>query len=288
MTALATVLPTGAESLDTELVELLGGASAVLATLGMLLLLPIYLGHRREVERLLEWKNREPEAGTTEFRAVPGPGAPAARSTGGRMTAAERVTSERPALTRISTAEYAAIEPEPQTFWQRVVDRGPRHPLVMAIIAILIAIGAFVLGSKLIRSDEETGGKGDPIDRGSVSIAILNATSGPGTGAELSKTLQNAGFTVDSTSVPPDSESKSVVYYAQGEKRAGKVVAKVLKLPDIKVFGSEQEAAAGDAIVVVVAGEDGEAAPVSGDSGSGDSGDGGGDSGSQGDAAPAG
>ncbi len=67
------VVAAAAESLDTELIEILGGAAAALAALGMLLLLPIFLNHRREIERLLEWKERDPEAGTTEFRAVPGP-----------------------------------------------------------------------------------------------------------------------------------------------------------------------------------------------------------------------
>ncbi len=73
------------ESLDTELIEVLGALAAAMATVGLLLLLPIYLTHRREVERLLEWKEREPEAGTTEFRAVPGPGMTQPR-TGGKTT----------------------------------------------------------------------------------------------------------------------------------------------------------------------------------------------------------
>lgn len=244
------------QSLDTELIEILGAAAAVLATIGLLLLLPIYLTHRREVTRLLEWMEHEPEAGTTEFRAItPPPVRP-----DGKMTPAERVTSERPALTRISTGEYAAIEPEPVGFWKRVIDRGPRHPLVLAIVAILIGVAAFVVGSQLIRSDEDGQGPG-PIDPSTVRVAVVNATGEGGVGDTVSNRLERKGFVVTSNSIVSDPAKRSAVYYARGSKREGKAVAKALNLGDPKVFEAEQEAAADGAAVVVVAGEDGRAAP---------------------------
>lgn len=219
MTSVATLLPAAAQSLDTELIEVLGGVAAFLALIGLLLVLPIFLSHRREIERLVEWKERDPDAGTTEFRAIPEPSTSPGRSTG-KMTPAERVTSERPALSRIATGEFAVIEPEPPGFWQRVVDRGPRHPLVLAIAAILIGVGAFVLGSQLIRSEEETT-KGRGIDPADVSIAVVNATSEPGAGDKLSNRLQRKGFVIDSNTVAPDPEEKSVVYYRPRHRAEG-------------------------------------------------------------------
>lgn len=274
MTSVATLLPAAAQSLDTELVEVLGAVAAILAVIGLLLVLPIFLGNRREIARLLEWQDREPEAGTTEFRAIPAPAAAPGRS-GGKMTPAERVTSERPALSRIATGEYAAIEPEPQGFWQRVVDRGPRHPLVLAILAILIGVGAFVLGSQLIRSDDETT-KGRGVDPADVSIAVVNATGGSGVGDELTNRLQRKGFVVDSNTVAPDPEKKSAVLYRPEHRAEGRVVANFLELPDPKPFNSSAEASADGADVVVIAGKDGAA---TGDGESGGGGGGGGDSG---------
>ena len=271
MIAAAAALPVAAESLDTSLIELLGAASAALATIGLLLLLPIYITHRREVQRLLEWQDRDPEAGTTEFRAVPGPGV--ATRSGGKMTPAERVTSERPALTRISTAEYAAIEPEPQGFWQRVVDRGPRHPLVLTIAALLVGVIAFVLASQLIRSDEDNGSKGK-LDPASIEVAIVNGTSEPGVGNDVADKLSKAGFTIGSNTAAADPAKASGVFFAQGQRSEGRAVARALELPTPAVFGSEEEAAANGADVVVVAGEDGKAGG-SKDS-EGDSGDSGG------------
>lgn len=258
MTAVATALPVGAESFDTDLIELLGAVAGLMATLGLLLLLPIYLTHRREVNRMLEWMDREPEAGTTEFRAVPGPGVPT--RSGGKMTAAERVTSERPALTRISTGEYAAIEPEPQGFWQRVIDRGPRHPLVLTIIAVLIGVIAFVIGSQLIRTDEDTGGGGGrTVDPGSVEVTVVNANGEPGAGSTVADLLKAKGFVVTGNTAAPDPVKESGVFYAKGMPREGKAVQRALQLPPPKLFGAEQEAAADGADVVVVAGEDGAA-----------------------------
>ncbi len=201
MSAPLTVLAT---SINTELIEVLGSISAIFAMLGFLLLLPIYISHRREVERLLAWKERNPDAGTTEFRAIPGPsgvsggtGGAAPSRPGGKMTPAERVTSERPALRRISTGEYAAVEPEPQGFWQRVIERGPRHPLVLTILAIVVGVVAVFLASQLIRSDDDSSSGGGAIDPADVQVAILSATSEPGSNPENDFAAACARFTQD-------------------------------------------------------------------------------------------
>lgn len=252
-----------AESIDTELIEVLGAGAAVLATIGLLLVLPIFLNHRREIGRLLEWKERDPDAGTTEFRAIAPPLAPT-----GKMTPAERVTSERPALSRIATGEHALIEPEPPGFWQRVIERGPRHPLVLTILAVLAGVAAVVIAAQLIRSDDQTKGGGG-VDPASVQVAVVNATAEPGVGNDVADRLEAKGFRIASNSVASSSEKRSAVFYGKGERNAGKAVARVLKLPRPTPFGPEQEAAADGADVVVVAGEDGAATGSGRDNGSG-------------------
>lgn len=274
---MAAAIAAAATSLDTELIEVLGAGAAALATLGLLLILPIFLTHRREVQRLLEWKERDPEAGTTEFRAVAGPvplqpdAAPTDAPTrvGGKLSPAERVTSERPALTRISTGEYAALQPEPEPvgFWRRVIERGPRHPLVLTIAAILFGIAAFVVGSQLIRSDDERTGPG-AVDPATVEVAVVNATSEPGIGNAVSDRLEAKGFVIASTTATSPGKN-SGVFYGRGQRREGRAVARSLGLPAPKPFEAEQEAAADGADVVVVVGEDGAALP-SGGSGGGD------------------
>ena len=103
---------------------------------GSLLLLPLYLSQRRDLKRLGAWMEREPEhpaedlaasealldRAETELEALLGPAVSAEpatevrHGTGATVSAATRVTSERPALERI-TMERAALEPHPR--WRR-------------------------------------------------------------------------------------------------------------------------------------------------------------------------
>jgi hypothetical protein len=217
--------------------------------------LPLYLNQRQEVERLVDWMEREPDAGTTEFRAID----PAAARAAGRMTPAERVTSERPALARISTAEHEALALADAPLWRRVIERGPRHPLVITILAILIAVAIFVAAGLLIRSgDGESNGKGG-IDRSDVSIVVVNAAGESGIGDDVEDGLAGKGYDVVSTSVANDSVGKTKVQYAPGQKQAGRLVARTLNLNEgqsATEFDAEGEAAADGADVVVFAGRD--------------------------------
>ena len=224
MTATLTVVVAAGESLNLELLRLLGGGAAAFSVLGLLLLLPIYLTHRREVQRLLEWKDRNPDAGTTEFRAVPSPGTSPPPRSGGRMTPAERVTSERPALTRISTGEYAAIEPERPSFLRRVVERGPRHPLVLTLLAVAIGVAVFVVASQLIRSSDEGGGGKGGVDPAAVAVVVVNATAKPGTADDVADLLSAKGFVASASTAAADVAKQSSVFYGKGRKQEGKAV----------------------------------------------------------------
>ena len=251
-----TLIPLAAESvIETNLLVPLGGLAALLAMLGMALVLPLYLTQRREITRLLEWQEREPDAGESLRQDA----ASASPSTGGMrtagpMTAAERVTSERPALTRVGTTEHATLE-QPPSFWGRVVDRGPRHPLVISLLALFIAAALFVAAALLLRAGEdESGGKG--IDPSATSVVIVNASSSTGLAGQVADGLEQADFAVAGTSVTEQPANRSVVRYGQGSRAAAAAVARRLAIQDVEPFDAEAEAAADGAQVVVVAGED--------------------------------
>lgn len=229
----------------------LGGVAALLAMLAMLLLLPIFVNQRREIARLTAWMNREPDAGTTEFRAIAPPGAAA-----GPSRAADRVTSERPALARIGTAEQRAIELERLPWWRRAIDRGPRHPLVISLIAILIAGAVFYAAAQFLRAGDE-GGSSARIDPATVSVVVLNASSSSGLAGEVADELGNRDFDVIGTSVANGGSGKSIVRYGDGQKRQAKVVARTLGITGIKPFDKEAQAAADNqADVVAFVGDD--------------------------------
>ena len=247
------MLPLAApESLIGEkLIVPLGGGAALLAILGMLTLVPLLITQRREIARLLDWQEREPQAGD------PGP-QPAQttslRSTG-PMTAAERVTSERPALARIGTAERAAIELEQAPFWRRVVIRGPRHPLVLSIGALILAAAAIIVVGLVLRAEPEQGGGGG-IDPSEVDVVILNASSATGLAGTVGDRVERDEFNVTGTTVAEDSSKKSVVQYADGAKSEARAVARSLGITIGGPFSPYAEAKAMGADVVVIAGDD--------------------------------
>ena len=142
----------------------------------------------QEIARLTEWMNREPDAGTTEFRAIAPPGR-------GTSAAADRVTSDRPALERIGTAEQRAIE---------VIERGPRHPLLIALVAVILGAGIFFAVAHFLRAGDGDGG-GNRIDPSTVSVVVLNASTSSGlAGAVADAQLEAAQASFDSAQATVD------------------------------------------------------------------------------------
>ncbi len=250
------VLPIAAESLlGRDLFIPLGGVAATLATLGMLLLLPIYITQRREVKRLVRWMEREPDAGTREFAAITAEQLAAAGLTpSGTSAAAERVTSERPALARVGTAEHAAALKR-MPLWRRALERGPRHPLVISIVALLIA-AAIVLGVGSLLRPGENEGDGRGIAPSEIEVVILNASSSSGLAAQIADSLAADDFAVQGTTALSEPINKSVVKYAPGARRQARIVANQFGATRIGKFNRTDEANADGASVLVIAGED--------------------------------
>lgn len=251
---------------DSGLLLLLGGGAGALALVGMLLLVPLHVAHRREIARLQSWRDREPDAGTTEFRAVPPPGAaPAATTTSPRrMTPAERVTADRPALARITGEQPALVHEEP-SFLRRVTERGPRHPLVLAIGAVLAAAAVIVVASQLIQASPGAGrGSGGGIDNGTVQVVVVNAAGSSGVAGDIAANLEADGFDVTANTVASSQSRKSSVRFAKGFKSGGKAVARSLGLRSPAPFNATATAEAAGADVVVVAGKNAQVVPADG------------------------
>lgn len=239
-----------AEGIGTEILTRAGAAAAILALLGLALVIPLFVAQRREVRRLERWRELEPEQGEGE-------GAPAlfrARPTGEHLTPHERVTADRPALERI-TAERAALESP--SFWRRLLAGGPRHPAVLSVLALLVAAAAVFGVSRIVELDDETDGRGGGIDRAAVEVTVLNASAQTGLAGRVGDNLAAAGFTILATSASPEPSKVTVVQFDQGRRRQARVVARELgREVEVEPFDRRIRSLADGAGVVVVAGED--------------------------------
>lgn len=248
-----------------DIVETVGSYVALAAALGSLLLVPLFLSQRRDLARLHEWMDSEPdhprldvaaseaildraEAELERLQPVPAPTEPAA---------ALRVTAERPALERI-TLEREALAPHPH--WRHFVARATR-PRVLAIVAfgsLLIA------GAAIVTSGELLGGGGDgdrapkpgAIDPAEVDVAVLNATAVPGLAAKVGDDVEANGFALDTVTNSDRSYDQTVVMFARGRERAAAKVAHALGVRPVQPLDEPTLRLAGEADVVVIAGED--------------------------------
>ena len=249
--------------IEQGLLVRIGGAAGVVALIALALVVPLYVSQRREVQRLLRWRELEPERGdegapqsypVVASTAVARP-ATGTYTTGTRLTPAERVTADRPALSRI-TAERAAIQSP--SFWRRLIARGPRHPLVLALIGILIAgaaVGYVALSTDSLDSKEPKQGNGASLDKGSIAVVVLNGSSTTALADRVADDVSAKGFTNVRTGVTGES-AQTVVLYDEGFKRAGNLVSKQLDAKVVQPLNREVQAVAPDANVVVIAGED--------------------------------
>jgi hypothetical protein len=113
---------------------------------------------------------------------------------------------------------------------------------------------------------DEGGGDGEPtrrepaepINRGEVTIAVLNGTTAPGLAATVGDQLEGEGFRRGTVANASDQQQQTTtVYYGPDQKRAAQEVAKILKISTVKPLDAGTQAIAGaDASVVVVVGGD--------------------------------
>ena len=265
-----------------DLVEHAGAVVSVAAGLGIVLLLPLYFSQRRDLQRLVEWMEREPahpaqdvaaselllDRAETELEELLGgpPAAPAAAATevtpapatapGEPITAAQRVTSERPALERI-TMERAALEPHPR--WRRFVATvtRPRWMVAIAIATVVVGVAA-IFGSELILDAGEEGRtpKTSAVESTNVTVAVLNGTAVPGLGAKVGDDVKANDFKLGAVSTIAEPFNQTVVMFEPGNERAARKLARDLGVGPVQPIDRQAQRLAEGADLVVIAGQD--------------------------------
>lgn len=262
------------------------GLVSAAATLGLLMLVLLYLSLRRDVKRLRGLRERdplhaqidfeasermldraeleleqlyaargEPVPGTAEFAAVAGatevhPG------TGTHPVTGEGLTGEHPALDQL-TMERSALIPHPR--WRRFVATvtKPRWLAVIAIAALLAGLGAIYGVSTLLEQDGgDNRGTAPAIDPASVAVVVLNGTPDAGLGGQRAQYVDAAGFTDVEVGVIGGKHPFSEVQYRPGQREAASEIAHELGIDELGEFDAAVKRKAGAADVAVIVGED--------------------------------
>lgn len=249
----AIVLLGAADLSASELATTAGALAAIAASAGLLLVVPLYVTQSREIRRLLEWQQREPDRGesvvaTPAETIVPPTRVPQT----GPLSPAERVTVDRPALERI-TAERAALTSP--SFWRRTLARGPRHPLVLSAAALLVAVAVVAVVAVTGPGGGEEPARESGLDRSTVGVVVLNGSSQAGFAGKVADSLAADGFTEVRTGTTGTSR-QTVVLFDKQRRREADLVARQLGVKVVQPLDRGSRAIAPDADVVVVAGED--------------------------------
>lgn len=257
-----------------ELFDSATGFVALAALVGLILLLPLYLSQRRDVRRMHAWMEREPDHPAADLAAseaildraeseleelLPETAADLEPTpTPTAMTAAARVTHERPALERI-TMERAALEPHPR--WRRFIARAtqPRILVAIGLLALILGAAAILVSEEVLKlGGEDGGGREGAVVRSEVTVAVLNGTSVYGLAGKVSSDVVASGYDRGTISSAEPGVEETRVMYAKGEQRAAQKVARDLGVDKDTVTAADRESRrlAGGADVIVVAGED--------------------------------
>ncbi|MQA76107.1 MAG: hypothetical protein GEU88_17530 [Solirubrobacterales bacterium] len=255
----------------SEIFDAVAGFVALAAAIAFVLLLPLYFSQRRDVRRMRAWMEREPghpaadvaaseallDRAEAELEALLPSEAEPAATPATPMPAAERVTHERPALERI-TMERAALEPHPH--WRRFAARvgRPRVLVAIGVVALLAGATAIVLSEELLSTDDAPDRRPRPaaIERSQVTVAVLNGTSVNGLAGNVGSDLEASGYELGAVSSTTPGAEESTALYANGQRAAAEKVARDLGIGPVKRLDRETAGLAGDADVVVIAGED--------------------------------
>ena len=217
-------------------------------------------------------------AGTAEAPAAAGgpPALPGAVPLGaerlvppGPATRGAPAAGARRALQGPAPGASATAEREP--WYLRLA---PRY-IVLIVAGLLIVGGGVAYGVTQLSagpaaappaaeraSTANPGGDGEPtgqapVDRGQVTVSVLNGTTVPGLARRISNDLRGAGFRRGRTdNATEQARAESVVFYADGSERAARAVGEELGIGQRQPITGDASALAGNADVVVVLGAD--------------------------------
>ena len=270
--------------------------AALVALVGLGCLVPLYLSQRRDILRLraltedkpgyaaedlarsegaldraeveLEdvYAGRgDPVPGTAQFEAVAQvrAGAPATAATEVRreplVPAAARVTSERPALERL-TMERAALLPHPR--WRRFRDwvTQPRWLAAIAVVAVVAGVAAIVASQQFLSGDDDGSAPAAQVDSSGLEVAVLSGTTLKGLAGKVGADVEAIGYTLgDIGTVGGGAAEKSLVMFEPdiaGAERLAKRVANDLGIDVVQKIDGQTQRLAGGAAAVVIAGQD--------------------------------
>jgi hypothetical protein len=118
-------------------------------------------------------------------------------------------------------------------------------------------------------SQQQGGGAGDgagqgggnrrraAVDPGRVTVAVLNGTTVPGLAAQIGDNIESQGFQLGTITNSTDQQrAESVVLYARGAENEARDVARRLRISQREEADPDSQGLAGDATVIVVAGQD--------------------------------
>jgi len=203
-------------------------------------------------------------------RPVPPPALPARSAPPGRGNATGAILP--PYAQSRPGGHTEASSPEPSG----------RRTAIMAIVGgLLLLVGVGFGATQLLGDDEgaqpadqtsqQTGGtgagddtgagsgnrSGSGVDPGSVTVAVLNGTTVPGLAAQIGDSVEKQGFQLGTITNSTDQQrAESVVLYAPGAEMEARDVARRLKISQREEADPDSQGLAGDATVIVVAGQD--------------------------------
>jgi LytR cell envelope-related transcriptional attenuator len=245
----------------------------VIALVALALLVPLFISQHRDVRRLREWMESDPDHPVADLAGsetildraeaeleelgvpvAPSQATPVPSPAATPVPAAARVTGERPALERI-TMERAALAPHPR--WRRfvIVASRPRVLAILAFASVLVGVAAIVATGNL-PTGAGGGTSGCPESSSSVSVAVLNGTQQPGLGRRVADDVTANCFELGAVTNSERPFDQTVVMFAAGEQGAAQRVAHALGVKPVQPIDAATQRDAGSADVVVIAGAD--------------------------------
>ena len=227
-------------------------------------------------------------AGTAEAPAAPAGTAEAPAAAGGPPAlpgavplGAERLVPPGPATRGAPAAGARRALQGPAPGASATAEREPWYLRLAPRYIVLIVAGLLIVGGGVAygvtqlsagpaaappaaerASTANPGGDGEPtgqapVDRGQVTVSVLNGTTVPGLARRISNDLRGAGFRRGRTdNATEQARAESVVFYADGSERAARAVGEELGIGQRQPITGDASALAGNADVVVVLGAD--------------------------------
>ena len=169
-----------------------------------------------------------------------------------------------------------------EAWYRRIQWPAPRYIALIVVGILVLGAGAAYGVSQLNNSDgggngsaalsSSSGGGGSSsssksskhshktaaINKGSITVAVLNGTTVTGLAATVADKVEQAGFRRGNTNnaLTQGQQAESVVEYSDGNVKAAELVGKNLGITQVEKIDPQTQGLAGDATVTVIVGAD--------------------------------